>query len=972
MVDGERAPASLRLRGGAQVEFKAPLPERDPHQQAAPVQVLMRDRWMMVVNKPPGQLAHQAGKTMSGTLLNAIQDLLESEGADPARVRLVNRIDRDTSGIVLVSLDEGAHAVMGRAMEARTLRKEYLAVVRGSPTPAHGDWREPIGPAGPHTIAREVRADGQSAHTAYATEALAQDGAYARLRLRLHTGRQHQIRVHAAHHGHALVGDWVYGAPCTELPGQALHSALLAMPHPITGAELLIEAPLPAAVAALWERLCAHGAPTPVALSASQRSKLGLVDAQGPRRPSWLSADEFQRLRAEAGGGGEAARGGQARCDHRRAAAQDRGLEGMRTRRRRATDLDAGRAPRFKTTAAGSRSRPRRPWRSAAARPQPPPAPGPGPPARSPGPRPGGGCRASARGRRAGGAARARPGRGRSPRAAGPRAGTAPAPPRGWPGRVRALNRARGRAWVHGVATTPRSKPPEPRRAQRGVGAGRSSPYANRTRIVTVLFFLLAALGFGFVIIIHELGHYTFAKWAGVRVDTFAVGFGKTILSRRWGETTYCLNLLPFGGFVKMLGQEDVPGEQPKGVELDPRSFLAKPAYWRALIMFGGVLFNFVSSFLILLALAYHGMPYSRPQVGEVIPVMQDATGTRVDSPAYRLGLRQGDWIESIDGERVRTFEDLLPVELLRTRTPLTVVVERRGVDHPITLPDHDGKILPVFSRATGTPSLGIEQPLSNRIGVLGLYGPEPGHPELGERVVGFSGAGGEDLDLEGTHGPPLCGQEIGALLAPWCGRMVSLELEKDGVRRSARIRYAGTFTGTSEDAETGFPTVVEEIESGSAAEKAGIKPGDCILAVSGAGVGNVEQIIGRIQRELVANGQVALTIARRDSEGRLCRVDIPVAGDRKEGGQLRIGALLRARYSGRLCGLPLLSDGSRLATDGGHAPGQARLRRHHSRHRVRPHPGRLRCPCGPQGGAPGGDGHQRRRERAAAADQAG
>ncbi len=302
LVDGERAGASHRLRGGSQVEFKAPLPERDPEQAAAPLQVLMRDRWMMVVNKPPGQLAHQAGKTMSGTLINSIQELLEAEGADPARARLVNRIDRDTSGIVLVSLDEGAHAVMGRAMEARALRKEYLAIVAGSPAPPSGDWREPIGPLGAHTIARGVRPDGQSAHTAYATEALAQDGRHALLRLRLHSGRQHQIRVHAAHHGHPLVGDWVYGSACRELPGQALHSALLALPHPVTGAELLIEAPLPAALAQLWASLRAGGAPAPAALSPQQRSKLGISEAPAPRRPSWLSEEEFEALRAESGG----------------------------------------------------------------------------------------------------------------------------------------------------------------------------------------------------------------------------------------------------------------------------------------------------------------------------------------------------------------------------------------------------------------------------------------------------------------------------------------------------------------------------------------------------------------------------------------------------------------------------------------------------------------------------------------------
>jgi 23S rRNA pseudouridine1911/1915/1917 synthase len=301
-VDGERREGRHRLRAGERVELLAPLPEREERAEGpARLEVLYRDRWLMALNKPPGQLAHQAGKTMTGTLVNQVMDLLESEGADPREARLVNRIDRDTSGIVLVSLDVVAHARVAKAMEARDLRKEYVAIAEGVPAAAAGSWREPIGEGDPRSIARVVRDDGQSCHTDYAVVEAAGDHAHALLRLRLHTGRQHQIRVHAAHHGHALVGDWVYGRACAELPGQALHSALLELAHPMSHTPVLIEAPLPAAVRELWDRLRAGGRPTPVALSAEQRSKLGLVDAAGVRRPSWLSEEEFERLREESG-----------------------------------------------------------------------------------------------------------------------------------------------------------------------------------------------------------------------------------------------------------------------------------------------------------------------------------------------------------------------------------------------------------------------------------------------------------------------------------------------------------------------------------------------------------------------------------------------------------------------------------------------------------------------------------------------
>jgi 23S rRNA pseudouridine1911/1915/1917 synthase len=299
-VDGRVIAARAALKPGQRVELRAPLPARDPAAPAAaPLEILYRDRWLMACNKPPGQLAHQAGKVMSGTLLNQLQDWLTERGEDPRLARLVNRIDRDTSGIVLVSLDDAAHTTLGKAMEARDLRKEYQAICHGIPDPEAGEWLDPIGEGDGSSIARVVTPRGQPCRTGYQVIERARD-AFAMLRLRLHTGRQHQIRVHAAHHGHALVGDWVYGTPCAELPGQALHSALLAFAHPVERREVLVEAPLPRALQELWRKLLAGGAVTATELSEEQRSKLGTVLPEGVRRPSWLSVEDFERLRAEA------------------------------------------------------------------------------------------------------------------------------------------------------------------------------------------------------------------------------------------------------------------------------------------------------------------------------------------------------------------------------------------------------------------------------------------------------------------------------------------------------------------------------------------------------------------------------------------------------------------------------------------------------------------------------------------------
>src|SRR5258708_10643671 len=109
-------------------------------------------------------------------------------------------------------------------------------------------------------------------------------------------------------------------------------------------------------------------------------------------------------------------------------------------------------------------------------------------------------------------------------------------------------------------------------------------------------FYILGALGFGFVIFIHELGHFLFAKWAGVKVERFSIGFGPVIFKKTIGETEYALSLLPLGGYVKMLGQEDLPTDIPEEVKLNPRSYLAVGPLWQAAILLAGVLFNLVSS----------------------------------------------------------------------------------------------------------------------------------------------------------------------------------------------------------------------------------------------------------------------------------------------------------------------------------------------------------------------------------------
>jgi len=306
----ERAQAKHKVQAGDRIELLCPLPPGVfDHDEPPPLEILYDADGVLVVNKPPGLLAHQAGKHLAGTLLNQLQDLVVARGGAVRDARLVNRIDRDTSGIVLATTDAAVHSRLSIALQAGDLHKEYRALCHGVPRARHGHWLDPIRdhPTGA-SIAREVHPDGQACDTEYELLAATPGERYSLLRLVLHTGRQHQIRVHAAANGHPLVGDWVYGTPCHELPGQALHAAMLSFPHPGRAGETVrVEAPLTPALDRLWNHLRAGEDVTPRRLDPEEARRLGIVEdaeddrdllPEGWRRPSWLSREELRKLAA--------------------------------------------------------------------------------------------------------------------------------------------------------------------------------------------------------------------------------------------------------------------------------------------------------------------------------------------------------------------------------------------------------------------------------------------------------------------------------------------------------------------------------------------------------------------------------------------------------------------------------------------------------------------------------------------------
>ena len=254
LVSVDKTPAgraSMHVREGTGVEVALPNQSRmreRPTPEPVPLDVLYEDDALMAVNKPAGMVVHPSFRNPSGTLLNGV--LWRVRNRKDIRPGLVSRLDKDTSGVVVVALSPGVHACIQRDVRAARVTKEYLAIIRGALRPLEGRIALPLrrDPADRRRVITDPA--GVPSETTYSV--IADGDGYSLVSCRLETGRTHQIRVHLASTGSPIAGDRTYGSPDALIRRQALHAWRITFPHPQSRQAVRIEAPVPDDICCAW------------------------------------------------------------------------------------------------------------------------------------------------------------------------------------------------------------------------------------------------------------------------------------------------------------------------------------------------------------------------------------------------------------------------------------------------------------------------------------------------------------------------------------------------------------------------------------------------------------------------------------------------------------------------------------------------------------------------------------------------
>lgn len=335
-----------------------------------------------------------------------------------------------------------------------------------------------------------------------------------------------------------------------------------------------------------------------------------------------------------------------------------------------------------------------------------------------------------------------------------------------------------------------------------------------------VLNIAMVALGLGLVIFFHELGHFAVAKWCDVKVERFSIGFGPIIYSFKYGETEYALSIIPFGGYVKMLGQDDADPSQltSEEIALDPRSYSAKPVYQRMGIISAGVIMNIITGMLFFAFAFRMGV--------ESIPSVVGASITGM--PAWKAGIQPGDTIQKIDGEKAASYMDIIRSSAFSEGdiTMQGVHLDGKKFDVKIT-PDR-----------TGTrPQIGLIPSNSLKI-------PKFTNPSASVTSKGTAAAKAEPGFLPGDTFKTIDGEPVQSYA----------QLQRIFAAKSNQTLKTGVVRDGTPDSEIVEITVennpfrtlglwmdigpIEAIQAGSPAARAGLKVGDKITHIDGKDVG--------------------------------------------------------------------------------------------------------------------------------------
>ena len=259
-VNGKPVKANYKTQEGDRILLEVPdLREPDILPEDIPLDILYEDEYLMVVNKPKDMVVHPSAGHMEGTLVNGIMAHCKGRlsGINGVlRPGIVHRIDKDTTGALLICKDDAVHRDIAEQLKEHSIKRRYRAIVMGNLKEDEGTVDAPIGR---HPVDRKKMAvnykNGKEAVTHY--KVLERFGQYTYIECRLETGRTHQIRVHMASIGHPLLGDTVYGSAKNpwKLQGQTLHAMVLGFRHPVTGEFMEFEAPLPEYFCKLLDKL---------------------------------------------------------------------------------------------------------------------------------------------------------------------------------------------------------------------------------------------------------------------------------------------------------------------------------------------------------------------------------------------------------------------------------------------------------------------------------------------------------------------------------------------------------------------------------------------------------------------------------------------------------------------------------------------------------------------------------------------